>query len=235
MEVSARGRPRSSALDRRILAATRDALAAGGYQQLSMEAVARAAGVGKQTLYRRWPRRPLLVMDAILGPGGQGRGQAGEGGGAGKPASGRGGATAGSGTAGAPGRLGRTLGTGSLAGDLATIAAAQTRADQAVGLDALRGLVADCLGDADLTEVLRARLLRPRLRALALAAERAARRGELAPGIPPALVAEAMAGALLTHVLLPGAPRDELAFGRSLARLVTEGAAAADRSRQAGA
>jgi len=63
----ARGRPRSPELDERILDAARELLAAHGYLGLSMEAVARRAGVGKQTLYRRWPRRPLLVYEAYFG------------------------------------------------------------------------------------------------------------------------------------------------------------------------
>jgi AcrR family transcriptional regulator len=63
---SARGRPRNAAIDERILDATREALARG-YRAVSMEAVAQAAGVGKQSLYRRWPRRPLLVFDAAFG------------------------------------------------------------------------------------------------------------------------------------------------------------------------
>lgn len=62
-----RGRPRSPELDRRILDAARELLAEHGYLGLSMEAVARRAGVGKQTLYRRWPRRPLLVYEAYFG------------------------------------------------------------------------------------------------------------------------------------------------------------------------
>ena len=62
-----KGRPRDAEADRRILAAARAALAERGYAQLSMEAVARAAGVAKQTLYRRWPRRPLLVYEAWFG------------------------------------------------------------------------------------------------------------------------------------------------------------------------
>lgn len=61
------GRPRSPELDERILDATRELLAEHGYLGLSMEAVARRAGVGKQTLYRRWPRRPLLVYEAYFG------------------------------------------------------------------------------------------------------------------------------------------------------------------------
>jgi AcrR family transcriptional regulator len=63
----ARGRPRIAELDERILAATRALLAEHGYLGLSMEAVAKRAGVGKQTLYRRWPRRPLLVYKACFG------------------------------------------------------------------------------------------------------------------------------------------------------------------------
>jgi len=61
------GRPRSPEIDARIKDVTRRLLAKDGYADLSMEAVARAAGVGKQTLYRRWPRKPLLVFDAVLG------------------------------------------------------------------------------------------------------------------------------------------------------------------------
>jgi AcrR family transcriptional regulator len=63
----ARGRPRSPELNGRILDAARELLAEHGYLGLSMEAVARRAGVGKQTLYRRWPRRPLLVYEAYFG------------------------------------------------------------------------------------------------------------------------------------------------------------------------
>jgi AcrR family transcriptional regulator len=61
------GRPRSPEIDARIKDVTRKLLAEDGYADLSMEAVARAADVGKQTLYRRWPRKPLLIFDAVLG------------------------------------------------------------------------------------------------------------------------------------------------------------------------
>lgn len=61
-----RGRPRSTAIDERILGTTRRTLAAGGYAGVSMEDVAREAGVGKQSLYRRWPRKPLLVFAAAF-------------------------------------------------------------------------------------------------------------------------------------------------------------------------
>lgn len=66
-DTPSRGRPRIAELDERILDATRTLLAEHGYLGLSMEAVAKRAGVGKQTLYRRWPRRPLLVYQAYFG------------------------------------------------------------------------------------------------------------------------------------------------------------------------
>jgi AcrR family transcriptional regulator len=37
-----------------------------GYAELSIEAVASRAGVGKHTVYRRWPSRGLLFLDAVL-------------------------------------------------------------------------------------------------------------------------------------------------------------------------
>ncbi|MFC5827327.1 TetR/AcrR family transcriptional regulator [Nonomuraea insulae] len=37
-----------------------------GYAKLSMEAVATRAGVGKDTIYRRWPSKALLFLDAVL-------------------------------------------------------------------------------------------------------------------------------------------------------------------------
>jgi AcrR family transcriptional regulator len=36
-----------------------------GYQDLTVEAVAARAGVGKTTVYRWWPTKPVLVIDAI--------------------------------------------------------------------------------------------------------------------------------------------------------------------------
>jgi AcrR family transcriptional regulator len=49
-----------------ITEAVLDELADTGYGKLSMEAVARRAGVGKSALYRRWPSKQEMVM-AVLG------------------------------------------------------------------------------------------------------------------------------------------------------------------------
>jgi AcrR family transcriptional regulator len=59
------GRPRSADADRAILAATLGLLADVGLQALSIEQVAARAGVGKKTVYRRWPSKDALVSDAI--------------------------------------------------------------------------------------------------------------------------------------------------------------------------
>jgi AcrR family transcriptional regulator len=60
------GRPRDTNLDDVILASTRTLLTAGSYAELSMEGVASHAGVGKKTLYRRWPSKARLVAHAVL-------------------------------------------------------------------------------------------------------------------------------------------------------------------------
>jgi AcrR family transcriptional regulator len=60
-----KGRPRSADADRAILDATRAALAELGWGGLTMGDVAVRAGVAKTTLYRRWPSKNELVVDAV--------------------------------------------------------------------------------------------------------------------------------------------------------------------------
>jgi AcrR family transcriptional regulator len=59
------GRPLSLAAGRAILAASCAILAEAGYAGLSIEQVARRAGVTRQTIYRRWPSKIELVA-AVL-------------------------------------------------------------------------------------------------------------------------------------------------------------------------
>lgn len=60
-----RGRPRSAKVDAAIIEACRDLLMESGYEGLSIEAVAARAGVGKATIYRRWPGKPELVIEVL--------------------------------------------------------------------------------------------------------------------------------------------------------------------------
>lgn len=48
-----------------VLAATVAELAASGYRGFRMDAVSAAANVNKTTIYRRWPRKALLVAAAV--------------------------------------------------------------------------------------------------------------------------------------------------------------------------
>ena len=60
------GRPRSETSRRAILEATRRLLSHTSVQKLSIEAIARKAGVGKTTIYRWWPNKSAVVMEAIF-------------------------------------------------------------------------------------------------------------------------------------------------------------------------
>jgi AcrR family transcriptional regulator len=50
-----------------VLTSALEELARVGYSALSMEAVARKAGVNKTTVYRRWPTKTSLMVAAITG------------------------------------------------------------------------------------------------------------------------------------------------------------------------
>ncbi|OPC83187.1 hypothetical protein B4N89_21595 [Embleya scabrispora] len=61
-----RGRPRSEEAERAILDATLRLLAEHrSVAGLSVEAVAQEAGVGKATIYRRWPGKEALIIAAL--------------------------------------------------------------------------------------------------------------------------------------------------------------------------
>jgi AcrR family transcriptional regulator len=61
------GRPRSARADEAIIEAVLDLFAEGHTADaLSIEAVATRAGVGKATIYRRWPNKEALIIDAVI-------------------------------------------------------------------------------------------------------------------------------------------------------------------------
>ena len=59
------GRPRSEQADRAIIKAALEVFAESGPHGLCIEHVAAKAGVGKATIYRRWPGKEDLLLDAL--------------------------------------------------------------------------------------------------------------------------------------------------------------------------
>ncbi len=61
-----RGRPRSDKAHRAILKAALAEVSKTGFRELTVDAIAARADVGKMTVYRRWPNKAAVLMDAFL-------------------------------------------------------------------------------------------------------------------------------------------------------------------------
>jgi AcrR family transcriptional regulator len=61
-----RGRPRSRQTNKAILKAAAEIVIASGLAELTIEGVAERAGVGKASIYRRWPSKGALAFDAVV-------------------------------------------------------------------------------------------------------------------------------------------------------------------------
>lgn len=62
----AAGRPRNATIDQQVLAAALAEIADVGIAAFSLVAVARRAGVAKNTVYLRWPERDELIRAALM-------------------------------------------------------------------------------------------------------------------------------------------------------------------------
>ena len=60
-----RGRPRNPETDARIIEAASDLMLRRGFDRMTVDDVAAAAGVGKATVYRRWPSKDDLAVAAM--------------------------------------------------------------------------------------------------------------------------------------------------------------------------
>ncbi|WP_433585519.1 TetR/AcrR family transcriptional regulator [Microbacterium hydrocarbonoxydans] len=59
-------RPRSESARQAVLEAMRAALSSSGYEAVTIEGLAEAAGVSKQTIYRWWPSKAAILGEALL-------------------------------------------------------------------------------------------------------------------------------------------------------------------------
>ena len=64
-ESAPRGRPRAAGTDEAVLAAVLSLAGEVGISGISMDDIAREAGVSKTTVYRRWSSKEALVIDAL--------------------------------------------------------------------------------------------------------------------------------------------------------------------------
>ncbi|MFB1044745.1 TetR/AcrR family transcriptional regulator [Streptomyces chrestomyceticus] len=60
-----RGRPREAAHEERVLTAAAQLLLEGGVAACTVEAASRRSGVSKPAIYRRWPHRTALAIEAF--------------------------------------------------------------------------------------------------------------------------------------------------------------------------
>jgi AcrR family transcriptional regulator len=174
------GRPRSARADAAIVSATLDLLFRRGFAGLSVEEVAKRAGVSKATIYRRFPSKVDLVISSIrwLGlPEGE-----------------------------EPLDTGSFRGDFEAIG--AQIAADRKRTGVS-GLTMPR-LVSEALAtDPDLFEVLQERLIEPRVGAVKAVVRRAVERGELRADLDVEAATDALMGSLTFLMLRTGRSWEE--------------------------
>jgi AcrR family transcriptional regulator len=60
------GRPRSKEIHQAILGEALQQVLDVGFRAVSIESIAARTGIGKTTIYRRWPNKAAVVMDALL-------------------------------------------------------------------------------------------------------------------------------------------------------------------------
>ncbi|GGU95493.1 putative regulatory protein, TetR family [Actinomadura cremea] len=171
--------PRGDVRTEAILAAALEVLAEVGYDRLTMEAVAARAQASKATLYRRWPGKAELVVNAVRVHGGGGRDDALV------PSD-----------------------TGALRGDLVAVLE-QMRANlEAQDAALILGLMTAMHRDPVLAATVRGRLVDDKRAGFGAVVERAVRRGDLAGDVDTALFVEISSAMLFSRLFVTGEPLD---------------------------
>jgi AcrR family transcriptional regulator len=167
-------RRRGAALEDAILEAAYDELAEVGYLALSVEAVAARARTGKASIYRRWPTKQDLVMDALS---------------AGLP------------TAVQCGVVPIAVGDETTAEALHGVARAIARVLDSPAGDAMRAVKCEAVSDPLLARAIDERFQEPRRQAILGLLRRGVERGEVRPDAVSELIADVIP-AVLTHRLI---------------------------------
>lgn len=183
---------RSDRARRAILSATRGLVADVGYTRLSIEGIAAAAGVGKQTIYRWWPSKAAVVFDAILDANSREEGSV------------------------------TLPDTGDLESDLrlvlrGTVAALADPADDRLQ----RAITAEIQADLAIADELVRRLLRPQLDATAARVAAGVRAGQVDGSVDPKLAAELLFGPVFHRWLLRTGELDDTFADGVLATVMT--------------
>lgn len=146
------GRKRDHSRDPEILAAAVDVLAECGYDGMTVDMVATRAKAGKATVYRRWPSKAELVIDAVAC------------------------------MKQAPSTLDELPDTGTLRGDLVALIRPHSLDDAQRKAQVMGGLVSMLSRDPHLADAVNEAIVEPRARVNRLLMERARDRGEIAAG-----------------------------------------------------
>jgi AcrR family transcriptional regulator len=170
-------RPKASRRSQRartaILTAALEQARTLGYARMSIEGIAAAAGVGKQTIYRWWPSKAAVVFDAILDQNTQDGGEV------------------------------VLPDSGDLEADLSSLIRATVAELADVSTDRLqRALVAEIQTDLDVASDLVRRLLRPQMDATVARIESAIAAGQASESVPAEIVVELIFGPILHRWLL---------------------------------
>jgi AcrR family transcriptional regulator len=191
------GRPRPPQTDQSILQATIELLTEGGPSAATLDAIARRSGSAKTTIYRRWPSREALILDAFRAAV-RGTSEQVE----------------------ATRELGRELGStvrGSARNILNLVQSAVFRA-------AFPTIAHELLGETTLGHGFRAEVFRPIRATLKARLQEEVARGEIRSDIDLDLVLDLVNGAMLYRALV-GEPVDQ-PVADAIAELVLSGAAA---------
>ncbi|TAJ49811.1 MAG: TetR/AcrR family transcriptional regulator [Herbiconiux sp.] len=147
------GRRRDHSRDPEILNAALEVLAEEGYDGMTVDMVAARAKAGKATLYRRWPSKGELVIDAVVC---MKRGDI---------------------------DLGNLPDTGTLRGDLVAMIKPRTIEESERKLQVMAGLMSAVARSPELAEAINRAIIEPRAEVNRILLRRAIDRGEIAADI----------------------------------------------------